>query len=155
MEFASAKGVMRFLWAHKLLPCPRRRGRKPIDRRRVLNAILYWSAAVASSGCCPAAFRRGAPCTASFGNGDGKGCGNVFTWVAETFGWVLRTVLRPVGVPGFVVLPKRWIVERTFAWLRRYRRNSRDYEQTTESSEAILQLSMINLMSRRLARLKK
>ena len=38
-------------------------------------------------------------------------------WVAGTFGWVLQTVLRPVGVKGFVVLPKRWIVERTFAWL--------------------------------------
>lgn len=40
-------------------------------------------------------------------------------WVQATFGWVLQTVLRPVGVKGFVVLPKRWIVERTFAWLAR------------------------------------
>lgn len=76
-------------------------------------------------------------------------------WVRETFGWVLQTVLRPVAVKGFVVLPKRWIIERTFAWLVRYRRNSRDYERTTESSEAIIYLSMINLMSRRLARLRK
>ena len=38
-------------------------------------------------------------------------------WVCATFGWMLQTVLRPVGVSGFVVLPKRWIVERTFAWL--------------------------------------
>ena len=38
-------------------------------------------------------------------------------WVRATFGWMLQTVLRPVGVSGFVVLPKRWIVERTFAWL--------------------------------------
>ena len=73
-------------------------------------------------------------------------------WVRETFGWVLQTVLRPVTVKGFVVLPKRWIIERTFAWLARYRRNSKDYERTTESSEAIIHLSMINLMSRRLAR---
>jgi putative transposase len=76
-------------------------------------------------------------------------------WVRETFGWVLQTVLRPVAVKGFVVLPKRWIIERTFAWLARYRRNSKDYERTTESSEAIIHLSMINLMSRRLARLHK
>lgn len=76
-------------------------------------------------------------------------------WVRQTFGWVLQTVLRPVAVKGFVVLPKRWIIERTFAWLARYRRNSKDYERTTESSEAIIHLSMINLMSRRLAHLYK
>ena len=71
-------------------------------------------------------------------------------WVQETFGWVLQTVLRPVGVKGFVVLPKRWIVERTFAWLARYRRHSKDYEKTTASSEAFTYIAMINLMSRRL-----
>lgn len=76
-------------------------------------------------------------------------------WVRETFGWVLQTVLKPVGVKGFVVLPKRWIVERTFAWLARYRRHSRDYERTTESSEAIMYIAMINLMSKRLALSKK
>lgn len=72
-------------------------------------------------------------------------------WVRETFGWVLQTVLRPVGVKGFVVLPKRWIVERTFAWLMRYRRHSKDYERTIESSESMIYIAMINLMSQRLA----
>lgn len=75
-------------------------------------------------------------------------------WVDETFGWLLQTVLRPVGVKGFVVLPKRWIVERTFAWIMRYRRHSRDYERNPETSEAMIYLAMTNLMSRRLARLK-
>ncbi len=46
-------------------------------------------------------------------------------WVLATFGWVLQTVLRPAGVKGFVVLPKRWVVERTFAWLARSRRHPR------------------------------
>src|SRR5664279_4203974 len=64
-------------------------------------------------------------------------------WVKETFGWVLQTVLRPVGVKGFVVLPKRWIVERTFAWLARCRRHSKDYEKTTASSEAFTYIAMI------------
>jgi putative transposase len=73
-------------------------------------------------------------------------------WVNETFGWVLQTILRPVHVKGFVVLPKRWIVERTFAWLARYRRHSKDYEKTTASSEAITYIAMINLMSKRLAK---
>jgi putative transposase len=71
-------------------------------------------------------------------------------WVNETFGWVLQTVLRPVGLNDFVVLPKRWIVERTFAWLARYRRNSKDYEKTTPSAEAFTYIAMIALMSKRL-----
>ena len=75
-------------------------------------------------------------------------------WVKETFGWVLQTVLRPVGLKGFVVLPKRWIVERTFAWLGRYRRLSKDYEKATASSEALIYIAMINLMSRRLDKSK-
>jgi putative transposase len=76
-------------------------------------------------------------------------------WVGETFGWVLQTILRPVGVKGFVVLPKRWIVERTFAWLIRHRRHGRDYEKTTASGEAFTYIAMISLMSRRLARAQK
>ncbi len=73
-------------------------------------------------------------------------------WVAGTFGWILQTVLRPVGIKGFVVLPKRWIVERTFAWLGRHRRNSKDYEKTTASGEAFTYIAMIYLMSKRLAK---
>lgn len=76
-------------------------------------------------------------------------------WVRITFGWVLQTVLRPVAAKGFVLLPKRWIVERTFAWLARFRRNSKDYERLPEVSEAMTYISMIYLMSRRLAHTKK
>jgi putative transposase len=72
-------------------------------------------------------------------------------WVGENFGWVLQTILRPVGAKGFVALPKRWIVERTFAWLARHRRHGRDYEKTTASGEAFIHIAMISLMSRRLA----
>jgi putative transposase len=73
-------------------------------------------------------------------------------WVRATFGWVLQTVLRPVRAKGFVVLPKRWIVERTFAWIARHRRHGRDYERNPETSEAMIYLAMIGIMSRRLAR---
>ena len=76
-------------------------------------------------------------------------------WVSDTFGWVLQTVLRPVAVKGFVVLPKRWIVERTFAWLARFRRNSKDYERLPEVSETMIYISMIHLMSRRLSHTRK
>lgn len=72
-------------------------------------------------------------------------------WVKDTFGWILQTVLRPVAAQGFVVLPKRWIVERTFAWLARHRRHSKDYERLVENSEAMIHIAMISLMSRRLA----
>ena len=65
---------------------------------------------------------------------------------------MLQTVLRPVKAKGFVVLPKRWIVERTFAWIARHRRHARDYERNPETSEAMIYIAMISLMSRRLAR---
>ena len=72
-------------------------------------------------------------------------------WVRKTFGWILQTILRPVHAKGFVLLPKRWIVERTFGWLGRYRRHSKDHERTIESSETMIYVSMIHLMTRRLA----
>ena len=71
-------------------------------------------------------------------------------WVQDMFGWVLQTITRSAKAKNFVVLPKRWIVERTFAWLARYRREAKDYEKTTESAEAIIYIAMISLMSRRL-----
>jgi putative transposase len=64
--------------------------------------------------------------------------------------FVLNIVSRPQGSAGYVQLPKRWVVERTFAWLGRSRRLSKDYEFLPESSEAMIQVSMIHLMLRRL-----
>ena len=66
-------------------------------------------------------------------------------------GWILDIVKRSDNVVGFVVLPKRWIVERTFAWIGRYRRMSTDYEMLPESSEAMIDLTMIDRMLHRLA----
>jgi putative transposase len=74
----------------------------------------------------------------------------VVDWVRERFGWVLTTILRPVGVKGYVHLPKRWLVERTFGWLGRYRRLSKDYERNPASSEAWVQVAMIHRMARQL-----
>jgi putative transposase len=61
----------------------------------------------------------------------------------KLFGWRLDVVRRPDGAKGFQVLPHRWVVERTFGWLGRYRRLARDYEHTTESSEAMVYLASI------------
>ena len=74
----------------------------------------------------------------------------VVDWVRQSFGWVLTTILRPVGAKGYVHLPKRWIVERTFGWFGRYRRLSKDYEHNTASSEAWIHIAMIHRLSRRL-----
>jgi len=65
--------------------------------------------------------------------------------------WELEVKSRPPGSEGFVRIPKRWVVERTFAWLGRYRRHSKDYERRTDSSEAMLRISAMHLMLRRLA----
>lgn len=81
---------------------------------------------------------------------DGGYAGQLIDWVKTLAGWVLQIVKRNADVTGFVVLPKRWIVERTFGWLGRYRRLSKDYETLVESSEAQIHLAMINVMIHRL-----
>jgi putative transposase len=64
----------------------------------------------------------------------------------------LEVVKRSEDAAGFKVLPRRWVVERTFAWLGRCRRLRKDYEQTTSSSEAFVKLAMAHLMARRLVK---
>lgn len=73
-------------------------------------------------------------------------------WLAQNRpGWELEVKTREPGSRGFAVLPKRWVVERTFAWIGRCRRHSRDYERRTDSSEAMIRISSLHLMLRRLA----
>src|SRR5215510_15089572 len=86
---------------------------------------------------------------------DGAYAGQLLEWVRGLRVWRklrLEIVKRTDQVPGFVVQPKRWIVERTFGGLNRYRRLSKDYEYLTVTSEAMIHVAMINLMVRRLAR---
>jgi putative transposase len=82
---------------------------------------------------------------------DGGYRGSSFaTWVAARFRFVLQVVLRSEEQKGFAVLPRRWIVERTFAWLNFNRRLSKDYEVLTDTSEAMVYIAMTRLMLRRL-----
>lgn len=81
---------------------------------------------------------------------DGGYAGQLVDWVKASFGWVLEIVKRNDDVKGFQVLPHRWVVERTFGWLGRYRRLSKDYEGLPESSEAIIYAAMAHLMVKRL-----
>jgi putative transposase len=86
--------------------------------------------------------------------GDGGYRGKLIAWTAERYPWTLEIIERPKGTKGFVLLPKRWVVERTFGWFNRYRLLSKEYESTLESSTADIHIAMINLMSRRLTRPK-
>lgn len=81
---------------------------------------------------------------------DGAYCGGLLKWAKCICNFVIEIVNRPPNQVGFSVLPRRWVVERTFAWLGRYRRHSKDYETLTSSSETMIQISMIHLMIRRL-----
>jgi putative transposase len=83
---------------------------------------------------------------------DGAYAGQLIEWTKEFASWTLEIVKRKDDLKGFHVLPRRWVVERTFGWLGRYRRLSKDYEQRPENSEAMILLAMINLMSQRLGR---
>lgn len=82
---------------------------------------------------------------------DGSYAGELVQCVASVLHCVLEIVKRSDDAQGFVVLPHRWIVERTFAWLGKFRRLSKDYERTTASGEAWIDVAMIHLMVRRLA----
>ena len=124
-----------------------------VDTMGLLLAVVvhgaYWQD---QDGACfvftklKASFRR---LKVVFGDSAYGRCG-LPDWVKATCGFVLQSVLRPVNVKGFVVLPKRWIVERTFAWISRCIRNSKDYERTTESAAAMIQISMIAIMLKRI-----
>lgn len=72
-------------------------------------------------------------------------------WVMDRFRWIVKIVLRPLERKGFVVLPKRWVVERTFGWLNWCRRLSKDYERLAQTSETFIYIAMIRIMVRRLA----
>ena len=100
--------------------------------RRVLRALLGW-------------FPRLLTIFA-----DGSYAGRLERFAAGLGGWMLAVVRKVPGQRTFVVLPRRWVVERTFAWLNRFRRLSKDYEEHTRNSETMVRLAMISVMLRRL-----
>ncbi|MDR3158814.1 MAG: transposase [Zoogloeaceae bacterium] len=78
---------------------------------------------------------------------DGGYCGKLLAWAHAMFDWVVEVVKRN-ETARFVVLPRRWVVERTFAWLANYRRLHRDHEINPRQSEAMIKLAMIHLLLR-------
>ena len=78
---------------------------------------------------------------------DGGYRGNLADWLLDKFGWELEVVLRPDECPSkFKVLPKRWIVERSFAWLENFRRLTIDYEYHADTAETMVQLAFCKIM---------
>ncbi len=82
---------------------------------------------------------------------DGAYAGKLVLWAKNVGDWTLELVRRPAHQNTFEVIPRRWVVERTFAWLGRYRRLSKDYEQLPQTTEAWIYAAMTGLMLRRLA----
>jgi putative transposase len=85
---------------------------------------------------------------------DGGYAGKLVGWVKEVCHRVLEIVKRSDDMKGFVLLPHRWIVERTFGWLNRWRRLSKDYERLPETSEAMIYATMSRIMVKRLAKME-
>jgi len=81
---------------------------------------------------------------------DGGYFGTLLVWALKRFRLVLEVVKRPPEQKGFAVLPRRWVVERTFAWLSNHRRLSKEYQRLMPTSEAFIQIAMMRLMLRRL-----
>jgi len=124
-----------------------------VDTLGLLLAVLVTAASVSDPAGARRLFKR-------LGGGckklrriwvDGAYRGQLLDWVMAHCGFLLQPVLRSDDQKGFVLLPRRWVVERTFAWLTQCRRLSKDYEVLPQSSEAMIYLAMIRLMIRRLA----
>jgi transposase len=95
---------------------------------------------------------RGRFSTVSLVWADGGYAGRLVIWARKVLALTVEVVKRTDDVKGFAVLPRRWVVERTFAWISKFRRCVRDYETLPAHHEAMVHISMIMTMSRRLAR---
>jgi transposase len=83
---------------------------------------------------------------------DGGFAGRLVDWAATILATTVQVVRRPAGQHGFAVIPRRWAVERTFAWLTAHRRLARDYERDPKTSEAMIRWAAINTITRHIVR---
>ncbi|MGI8762293.1 MAG: IS5 family transposase [Jatrophihabitantaceae bacterium] len=83
---------------------------------------------------------------------DGGYAGKLIDWARDRLRVAIEIVRKPLGIKTFQVLPRRWVVERTFAWIVRCRRLAHDYERLPEHSDAMIKWAMIGLMTRRISR---
>ncbi len=127
-----------------------------VDTLGLLLAVTVTAASVDDAAGVPPLFAQVAPATVPrltkvWADSKYHNYGLKEWMERERPSWDLEVVSRPAGAKGFVLLPKRWVVERTFSWTDRWRRHSKDYERRTDSSEAMIKISHIGLMTRRLA----
>jgi putative transposase len=125
-----------------------------VDTMGLLLAVLVTAASVQDrDGACLLLSQLGGACKKlRLIWVDGGYRGQLLAWVADHCRFQLQVVLRSDDHKGFVVLPKRWVVERTLAWLNHNRRLNKDYERLAATSETFIYIAMIRLMLRRLAR---
>ncbi|MEV7526798.1 IS5 family transposase [Streptomyces sp. NPDC091371] len=86
---------------------------------------------------------------------DSAYAGKLVTWAKEYLNLTIKTVSRPKDASGFVILPRRWVVERTWSWIMRARRHARDYERLIQHSETLITWAAITLMTRRITKTRK
>jgi putative transposase len=128
-----------------------------VDTLGLLLAVVVTSAAMDDAAAAPAVFsqldRHNFPRLQIVWADSKYHNYNLYAWKQRhpSLPWKLEIVSRPRDTKGFVLLPKRWVAERSFAWLGRSRRLSKDYERRLDSSEAMIRLSSIHLLLRRLA----
>ena len=124
-----------------------------MDTLGLLLAIVVTAASVSDPAGARLLFARlGGACKKVRLSGvDGAYRGQLLAWVSQHRCCVLRVTLRPEAAKGFVLLPRRWLVERTLAWRNQSRRLSTDDARLPQSSEAMISLSMTRLLLRRLA----
>nr|WP_267133492.1 transposase [Streptomyces sp. RB17] len=83
---------------------------------------------------------------------DSAYAGQLIDWARRNLNLTLKTVSRPKNTAGFAVLPRRWVVERSLAWIMDARRHARDYERLIQHSESLITWAAITLMTRRITR---
>jgi hypothetical protein len=103
-------------------------------------------------GAKPALLEAYLSTSARFVFADGAFAGRLLDWAQTLLHATLHVVRKPAGQRGFAVIPRRWAVERSFAWLTAHRRLARDYERDPAVSEAMIRWAAINTITRRLAR---
>jgi putative transposase len=127
-----------------------------VDTMGLLLAVTVTSAAVDDAAAAPAVFAQiataDAPRLTKIWADSKYHNYNLRGWISDNRpNWDLEVVSRPAGAKGFVLLHKRWVAERTFAWNGRGRRHSKDYERRVDSSESMIKITAIGQMLRRLA----
>ncbi len=131
-------------------------GRKRLivtDTLGLLLTVVVLSAAVQDrDGAKPALLQAYLATSVRFVFADGAFAGRLLDWAHTNLRTTLHVVRKPAGQRGFAVMPRRWAVERTFAWLTAHRRLARDYERDPAMSEAMIRWAAINTITRRLAR---